>query len=134
MNKWNARMAGRPVLLCLIALGFLALGAGEARADEVFISGNTAGCFGAGCAPVATATTQADVAAGRLRHRLQPQPRLSGVPIFARGQYRWNSAALALTKPFQQAVNRRERKLPRDEPAARFCRAARRPGDQRDLA
>jgi hypothetical protein len=57
MNKWNARMASRPVLLCLIALGFLALGAGEARADEVFISGNTAGCFGAGCAPVATATT-----------------------------------------------------------------------------
>ena len=51
MRKWSIRTAGRSLFLCLTATVFLALGAGEARADEVFIAGFTNGCFGAGCTP-----------------------------------------------------------------------------------
>ena len=47
----------RPLALGLLAVAFLGLSAGESRADEVFISGATAGCFGAACAPGAAATT-----------------------------------------------------------------------------
>ncbi len=57
MRKWSARTAGRAFFLCLLTASALALGAGEARADEVFIAGSTAGCFGAACAPGASATT-----------------------------------------------------------------------------
>ena len=42
-----------------VSLAFAALslgGALTARADEVFIAGSTNGCFGAGCAPAASAT------------------------------------------------------------------------------
>jgi hypothetical protein len=46
----------KPLALSILAIAFLALSAGEARADEVFISGNTNGCFGAGCTPGASAT------------------------------------------------------------------------------
>jgi hypothetical protein len=46
----------KPLALSTLAIVFLALAAGEARADEVFIAGNTAGCFGAGCTPGASAT------------------------------------------------------------------------------
>jgi hypothetical protein len=42
--------------LALAAVVF-ALGHASARADEVFIAGSTAGCFGAACAPGASATT-----------------------------------------------------------------------------
>src|SRR5215211_4990751 len=41
--KWNARTSGRSLFLCLLALAFLTLGAGAARADEVTISGSTTG-------------------------------------------------------------------------------------------
>src|ERR1051326_5232333 len=37
--------------------GVLILGQGVARADEIFIAGFTNGCFGALCAPGATATS-----------------------------------------------------------------------------
>ncbi len=46
----------KPFALSVIALAFFALAAGEARADEVFIAGFTNGCFGAACAPGASAT------------------------------------------------------------------------------
>ena len=41
----------KPLALSIAAIAFLALSAGEARADEVFIVGYTNGCFGAGCTP-----------------------------------------------------------------------------------
>jgi hypothetical protein len=47
----------KPLALSILAIAFLALAQGEARADEVFIAGNTNGCFGAGCTPGASATT-----------------------------------------------------------------------------
>jgi hypothetical protein len=56
MKKWSIRTAGRSLFLCLTATAFLALASGEARADEVFVAGSTAGCFGTGCAPGASAT------------------------------------------------------------------------------
>jgi hypothetical protein len=46
----------KPLALCTLAIAFLALSAGEARADEVHIAGGTNGCFGAGCTPGASAT------------------------------------------------------------------------------
>ncbi len=55
MKPINARTA-RPVLLGLIALTIFTLGSSAARADEVFFSGSTLGCFGAGCVPAASAT------------------------------------------------------------------------------
>ena len=47
----------RPLALGLLAAAFLGLSGGEAKADEVFIAGFTNGCFGAACAPGASATT-----------------------------------------------------------------------------
>ena len=46
----------KPLALGTVAIAFLALSAGEARADEVFIAGFTNGCFGAGCTPGASAS------------------------------------------------------------------------------
>ena len=46
----------KPFALSLFAVAFLALSAGEARADEVFIAGFTNGCFGAACTPGASAS------------------------------------------------------------------------------
>lgn len=46
----------KPFALGLFAVAFIALAQGEARADEVFIAGFTNGCFGAACAPGASAT------------------------------------------------------------------------------
>lgn len=46
----------KPMALSIAAIAVLGLGQGVVRADEVFISGNTNGCFGAACAPGATAT------------------------------------------------------------------------------
>lgn len=46
----------KPFALSLFAVAFIALGQGQARADEVFIAGFTNGCFGAGCTPGASAT------------------------------------------------------------------------------
>jgi hypothetical protein len=46
----------KPLALSILAIAFLALAQGEARADEVFIAGFTNGCFGAGCAPGASAS------------------------------------------------------------------------------
>lgn len=47
MKKFRMRAAGRPALLCLFAAAFLALSAGEARAEQVVF--RTLGCFGVGC-------------------------------------------------------------------------------------
>ena len=47
----------RRTLIALAAVAVIALAGSEARADEVFIAGSTAGCFGAACAPGASATT-----------------------------------------------------------------------------
>ena len=46
----------RPVILSLAAIAVLGLGHSVAKADEVLLTGSTAGCFGAACAPGATAT------------------------------------------------------------------------------
>lgn len=46
----------KPLALSIFAIAILALAQGEARADEVFISGGTNGCFGAGCTPGASST------------------------------------------------------------------------------
>ena len=46
----------KPLALSIFAIAFLALSAGEARADEVFVAGFTNGCFGAGCTPGASAS------------------------------------------------------------------------------
>ncbi|MCA1632354.1 MAG: PEP-CTERM sorting domain-containing protein [Acidobacteria bacterium] len=46
----------KPLALSIAAIAFVTLAQGEARADEVFIAGNTAGCFGAGCSTGASAT------------------------------------------------------------------------------
>lgn len=46
----------KPLVLGIFAVAIIGLAQSEARADEVFISGNTAGCFGAACAPGASAT------------------------------------------------------------------------------
>ena len=54
MNRILAMV--KPLALSTLAIAFLALSAGEARADEVFIAGNTNGCFGAACTPGASAT------------------------------------------------------------------------------
>ena len=45
------------LVLSVFALAFFTLAQGVARADEVFIAGFTNGCFGAACAPGATATS-----------------------------------------------------------------------------
>jgi hypothetical protein len=47
----------RKTLIALAALIVIAMAGAETRADEVFISGFTNGCFGAACAPGASATT-----------------------------------------------------------------------------
>ena len=47
----------RQTLIALAVVAVIALAGSEARADEVFIAGSTAGCFGAACAPGASATT-----------------------------------------------------------------------------
>src|SRR3989440_3392691 len=47
----------KPLALGVFALAFFALAQGVARADEVFVAGFTNGCFGAACAPGATATS-----------------------------------------------------------------------------
>src|SRR5215207_7227135 len=51
--------AGKSFLLCLLALTVLALGQREARADEVFISGYTNGCFNCISPPNTSATQTA---------------------------------------------------------------------------
>ena len=43
MSKFGIRTSGRALFLCLVALAFIAIGSGEARADEVTISGSTTG-------------------------------------------------------------------------------------------
>jgi hypothetical protein len=56
MKKWSHKTSGRAGILCLLAAAFVALGQGQVRADEVHVAGSTAGCFGAACAPGASAT------------------------------------------------------------------------------
>ncbi|MET0645243.1 MAG: PEP-CTERM sorting domain-containing protein [Pyrinomonadaceae bacterium] len=46
----------KPFALSIFAVAFIALAQGTARADEVFIAGFTNGCFGAACAPGASAS------------------------------------------------------------------------------
>jgi len=50
------RLATKQLVLGIAALTLFAASHSTARADEVFIAGNTNGCFGAGCAPGASAT------------------------------------------------------------------------------
>lgn len=47
----------KPLLLGIFAVTIIGLAQSEARADEVFIAGFTNGCFGAACAPGASATS-----------------------------------------------------------------------------
>ncbi len=46
----------KPLALGLAVIAIMTLGQSAAKADEVFIAGTTAGCFGAACAPGATST------------------------------------------------------------------------------
>jgi len=46
----------KTIALGIALLAVFAVASGEAKADEVHISGSTAGCFGAGCTPGASAT------------------------------------------------------------------------------
>ena len=46
----------KPAAFSLVAVAIIGLAQSAAKADEVFLSGSTAGCFGAACAPGATAT------------------------------------------------------------------------------
>jgi hypothetical protein len=46
----------KPFVLGVAAIALLTLAQSEARADEVHVAGSTAGCFGAGCTPGASAT------------------------------------------------------------------------------
>lgn len=54
--KLSIARPARPVLLGLLALTIFTLGSSAARADEVFFTGSTLGCFGAACVPTASAT------------------------------------------------------------------------------
>lgn len=54
INRLSA--AVKPLALGIAALAFITLAQSEAKADEVFIAGFTNGCFGAACAPAATAS------------------------------------------------------------------------------
>ena len=47
----------KPLVLGLAVIGIMTLGQGAAKADEVFLSGFTNGCFGAACAPAAAASS-----------------------------------------------------------------------------
>jgi len=51
------RLTTKQLVLSLAALAVIAAGHNTARADQVFIAGFTNGCFGAACAPGASATT-----------------------------------------------------------------------------
>ena len=53
-NRFFAMM--KPLALGFVAIAFLALAPSQARADEVFIAGSTAGCFGPACTPGSSAT------------------------------------------------------------------------------
>jgi hypothetical protein len=46
----------KPIALSIVAIVVLGLGQGVVRADEVFIQGNTLGCFGVACVPGASST------------------------------------------------------------------------------
>jgi PEP-CTERM motif len=46
----------KPIVLSIVAIAVIGLGQGVVKADEVFISGFTNGCFGTACAPGASAT------------------------------------------------------------------------------
>jgi hypothetical protein len=46
----------KPIALSLFAVAITIFAQGVAKADEVHIAGSTAGCFGAGCTPGASAT------------------------------------------------------------------------------
>jgi len=47
----------KSIALAIAVISMMALSQGVAKADEVLITGSTAGCFGAACAPGASATT-----------------------------------------------------------------------------
>src|SRR5689334_9653 len=47
----------KPLALGIFAVALFTLAQGVARADEVYLAGFTNGCFGAACAPGATATS-----------------------------------------------------------------------------
>lgn len=50
------RLTSKQLVLSIVTLTLFAAGHSTARADEVFIAGFTNGCFGAACAPGASAT------------------------------------------------------------------------------
>jgi len=52
----NVLSVFKPLTLGLAMIGIMTLGQSVAKADEVFLAGSTAGCFGAACAPGASAT------------------------------------------------------------------------------
>src|SRR5256884_8833032 len=57
MIKISVSRILKSLSLAVAFAAVLTLGQGVARADEVFIAGFTNGCFGAACAPGATATS-----------------------------------------------------------------------------
>ena len=51
MKNRNTRTPAKSFLLCVLAVASVGFASGEARADEVFIVGQTSGCFGTPCTP-----------------------------------------------------------------------------------
>ena len=57
MFKVNVTRILKSLSIVIVFTAVLTLGHGVARADEIFIAGFTNGCFGAACAPGASATS-----------------------------------------------------------------------------
>ncbi|HVF86875.1 MAG TPA: PEP-CTERM sorting domain-containing protein [Pyrinomonadaceae bacterium] len=97
----------KPFALSIAALAIFALGQSEARADLVTFS--TAGCFGAACAPAATATTTGSGTAS-LTFTAQPPTTVntgtpSGFTIADLGTLTLTGAGTFSSTPFTLQVN-----------------------------
>ena len=101
----------KPLALGLAVIGIMTLGQSAAKADEVFLSGFTNGCFGALCAPGASATTgglsysnstfAGTTAAGFLGLNTTPTP---GSNLNNLGSFTLSSAPQTYNTPFTLQV------------------------------
>ena len=101
----------KPLVLGLAVIGIMTLGQGAAKADEVFLSGFTSGCFGAACVPGPIATTggltynsstfAGTTAAGFLGLNTTPTP---GSNLNNLGSFTLSSAPQTYNTPFTLQV------------------------------
>jgi PEP-CTERM motif len=101
----------RLVAIGLFAVTAMALAQGTAKADEVFLTGFTNGCFGAACAPGASATTggltysnstfSGTTAAGFLGLNTSPNP---GSNVNNLGSFTLSTAPQSYNTPFTLQV------------------------------